>query len=242
MLIRKVTTTPLGSIITRSTNHQAPFHRLIARSSTLCTFRRGLEFSRSLAVPALPLRPHRAAAVAGVCRWRWRASFTCGSRSDLGIATASFPRPLNVEIHRLKRGTLADRALCHCHCMPRDIFGERGPCLAYPSSLAQSSMPMQGRTRGSGSNGRHSSPCARRAIRPWPGTALCNLYPVVTRLCPHPMLIRCQVLDRAPLHCLVAHAPHPADVDDELAPMHKRCRSADPRFRRTSHISVASAW
>jgi hypothetical protein len=60
----------------------------------------------------------------GIRRWRSRASFARGTRSDLGIATASFPRPFDVEMHGLKRGTIADhaRVLRHSHGMPRDIF------------------------------------------------------------------------------------------------------------------------
>lgn len=35
----------------------------------------------------------------GVRRWRSRASFAHGTRSDVGSETASFPRPFDVEMH-----------------------------------------------------------------------------------------------------------------------------------------------
>ena len=52
-----------------------------------------------------------------------------------------------------------------------------------------------------------------------------HLYSVVTRVCPHPMLIRRAFPERVPLHVSVAHAPQHADVDDEhTLAVHTRCR------------------
>jgi hypothetical protein len=56
-------------------------------------------------------------------RWRCRASFACGTRSNVESEIAPFPRPFDVEMHGQKRDTPVDRALHHSHCMLCGIFG-----------------------------------------------------------------------------------------------------------------------
>jgi hypothetical protein len=105
----------------------------------------------------------------GVRRWRSRASFACGTRSDMGSATALFPRPFDLEMHGLKRDTPADRA-ARPTPLPRNAARHcwsAAPCLVLPVESCPVVLPTSVKTGCAGCGGQRSAPCARGALPPY---------------------------------------------------------------------------